>query len=129
MKLTTAILFSLLAISPAPAFAGDADKLNNAFNQLCDKMELCAMEQMGKEENLTPQMRSMIKGMIDGMCKNMMNIEEIDQYAELVDPAVACIDSMTSQSCAVLEGDEVQTQACQEYERQAEAFLAEPEGE
>ncbi|WP_218311988.1 hypothetical protein [Alteromonas antoniana] len=129
MKLTTALLISLFTVAAAPALASDADKLNDAFNQLCDKMEVCALEQMGKEENLTPQMRSMIEGMIDGMCKNMMNLEEIDQYSELVDPAVACIDSMTSQSCAELEGDEAQTPACQEYERQAEAFRAELDGE
>ncbi|WP_414827776.1 hypothetical protein [Alteromonas sp. H39] len=128
MNQTTAMLFLLSIVTATATHASDADKLNGAFNQLCDKMEVCAMEQMGKEENLTPQMRSMIEGMIDGMCKNMMNMEDVAQYSELVDPAVACIDSMTSQSCAELEGDNLQTPACKEYERQAESFRTELNG-
>lgn len=124
MKITNTILFSIAVLISSGAQANSADKLNSAFNELCDKMEQCALEQMAQEDNLTPQMRSMIENMVEGMCKNMMDIGEVNQYAELVDPAVACIDSMTSKTCGQLQGDDFRTQECEEYERQAEAFGA-----
>ena len=122
MKITTPILALLLMLAPTTVLASDAEKLNSAFNELCDKMELCAIEQMKNEGDLTPQMRSMIEGMIDGMCKNMLDVGEVNQYAELVDPAVACIDSMTSKSCSDLQGDDLQTPECREYEELAKEF-------
>lgn len=129
MKLTKALFFTLAIFGTGAVQASNVDKMNAAFNELCDKMEQCAMEQMGKEQDLTPEMRSMIEGMIEGMCKNMMDVGEVNEYAELVDPAVACIDSMTSKSCSELQGDNVQTPECKAYERQAEEFGADFNGE
>lgn len=124
MKLSIAILCSVTVWGASAVQASNVEKMNDAFNQLCDKMEQCAIEQMGEEEDLTPQMRSMIEGMIEGMCKNMMDVGEVNEYAELVDPAVACINSMTSRSCSELQRENIQTPECDEYEERAEEFGA-----
>ncbi|MBT0587349.1 hypothetical protein [Alteromonas oceanisediminis] len=112
----------LLSLSFVLLSAGaTAQSFEQATVAVCDKMKTCALKQMGQEEDLTPQMRQMIEGMIAGMCDNVMDFSQIETHAELHKPAAACLQSMAALSCEELEED-VSTTECEAYEDVAEDY-------
>lgn len=106
-----AVLLTLLISQTA---YGDA--INDASQRLCDKMKTCIYQQMDVEENVTPQMKQMVENMVVGMCTNMMDTSSILGKQDLVEPAVACLDSMSQKSCSELENN-TETPECVEFEK------------
>ena len=99
----------------------DIDAYNAAGQKLCEKAKQCTYEQMDGE-NLNPQMRKMVEGMLENVCQRMMQVAEPAGFEELVEPATACLESMQSMSCAEFEDQSEPTQACKEYEEIAKEY-------
>ena len=101
------------------AWAG-ADDLTEAAEGLCVNIKTCALEKVA-EENLTDEMRAMMGPMMDNMCDAMQSkVQEVPAGHPLYEPALLCMRSMESLTCAQMQDEEqVMTPACKEYERLA----------
>lgn len=120
-KLFAAVLMLLL-----PAFVM-ADELADAAEGLCDSIKSCALEQLAKED-LTPEMRQMMQPMLDNMCVNLQGkVKAVPTGHALYKPAVACMRSMESLSCAEMQSsDRATTPECAEYEKLTREYVAAP---
>ena len=106
------------------ASAGSAaDSFVAASDRLCQKQKACVMQQTAGEQ-MEPQMRQMMEQMVDGMCASLRQgfVSAGEYNHPLHGAATACMDSLAQLSCSMLENGEVETPACQEYERQAAAY-------
>ena len=104
-----------------------ADDLGEAAQGLCDAVKRCAMEQIDRED-LTPEMREMMEPMLENMCITMQaNVQQVPVDHPLYQPAVACMRSLESLSCAEMQApDRTTTPACQEYEKLANEMGGDP---
>lgn len=95
-----------------------ADELAAEATKLCEKVKSCAMAQIA-EEDVTPEMRQMMQPMLDGMCDDMRSsMDEIPTGDQLYKPALACMRSMQTLSCAAMQDEEsMKTPACETYEK------------
>jgi hypothetical protein len=107
----------LSSVAVLPAFAED---MTSAAMELCEKVKSCAMEQIATED-LTPELREMMQPMLDNMCANMQSkVEEVSAGDPLYAPALACMRSMQSLTCQMMQDPKlVQTPECQAYEKLA----------
>jgi hypothetical protein len=110
------VIFCCL-VTPVPA---GADELAEAGLTLCEKVKSCALAQVA-EEDLTPQAREMMQPMLDSMCAQVQGAaSNVPVGHPLYAPAVACLQSMNSLSCEMMQ-DTVQarTAACETFENLA----------
>lgn len=105
-----------------------ADDLTDAAQGLCDSVKSCALEQIAKED-LTPEMRQMMEPMLESMCTNIQSkVQEVPMDHRLYKPAVACMRSMESLTCADMQNpDRMSTPECREYEKLAREMADKPE--
>lgn len=101
--------------------ANSADDFETASTAACEKFKSCAMAEMAGQEGITPQMKQMLEGMIAGVCDNMMNMGQVEQFNDLREPATACMNSMARLSCKQLDGD-VETDECKTFEKLAKQY-------
>ena len=116
MRSTLVILF--LGIVPA-VMAADFDSQSL---QLCEKIKSCALAELDGQE-MSAEMKSMVMSSMDGMC-NMMATQYngAEQYTELHQQAVACMDSLSSLSCTALMNGGSETAACLELEKRVAEY-------
>lgn len=115
------VLLSSVIIS-ANAYSASVKELQDASMMLCEKVKQCTFEQMQAEQGISSEMRSMVEGMLNTMCKDFIKFDEVDRDHELVEPALACMKSMSALSCDQLQEDNMATPACEAYERVAKAY-------
>lgn len=120
ISLVQAAVCWLLFVS-ASANANSAQDFEQASKSACEKLKSCAMAEMVQEEGITPEMRKMIQGMVDGLCENIMSFEQIEPFDDLYQPATACMNSMAALSCSQIE-DDVKTNECDEFEAIAKKY-------
>ncbi|MEH6911162.1 MAG: hypothetical protein V7459_11285 [Oceanicoccus sp.] len=109
------LVTSLLLVS-GPA---RADDIADAALALCEKVKACAMSEIA-EKDLTPEIRQMMQPMLDNMCTSMKaRVGEVPIGDALYDPAVDCVRSMQTLSCQAMQSEQVNTAACQAYEKMA----------
>ncbi|GAB2680952.1 hypothetical protein GCM10027170_08810 [Aliiglaciecola aliphaticivorans] len=92
-----------------------AENIEEASIRLCDHIKVCVKEKMVASDEVPPEMRAMVDGMVDNMCKSMMDVNAVKGNAEYEDSAIACIDSITKLSCEEIE-NAGQTPACVTFE-------------
>ena len=115
MKNISAIIALSTAI--AVSFSAGADQYADAALALCEKVKACALAQMG-DQDLTPEIRQMVKPMLDGMCAQVQQqMPQVGLDHELYKPALACMKSLAAVGCDSMQTAEHETPACQEYER------------
>jgi hypothetical protein len=112
----TRILLTLLFFLPGSSWLS-ADELLEETQTLCTNIKSCVLEQMAGED-LSPEMRQQMEPMMANMCTNMSSrIGEVPTGHGLYDPAVACIRSMQSLSCAQMQDPaHAVTPECAHYE-------------
>jgi hypothetical protein len=98
-----------------------ADSLESAANDLCEKVKACSLAELN-EQDLTPEMKAMMEPMLENMCAAMrQGIQEVPVEHQMYAPAVACMRSMASLSCADFQDDsKVETRECITYREMAE---------
>lgn len=108
-------------LAPTPAAADD---LGNAMNVFCEMIKSCTLVQMGKQQNLTPEIRQMVENQMQTMCVGVQQ-----QYVaatrthELYEPAVACMRSMSALECPQLQSANADaTPACATYKEKAKNY-------
>lgn len=108
------------------AKAAVAESLESAANDLCEKVKACSLAELNQQD-LTPEMKEMMEPMLEGMCAAMrQGIQEVPVEHELYAPAVACLRSMASLSCADFQDEsKVETPQCLAYREQAEKIYGE----
>ena len=103
------------------AFPATAD-LDSAMDDLCAKIKTCGMQQ-AEAQGLPPEMKAMMEGMVDGMCKTWMQpyAKSIGD-AGLEKKAEACVDSVVDTSCETMmqAQGEFKTEACEDFEKAAD---------
>jgi len=104
-------------------FSGSAfADLNDSSAELCDKVKSCALAEV-KAQGLPEGMVQMMVGMFEGMCATWVEpyAATVDK-AGLEDKAIACIDSVVSESCAALMKAKgaFRTKECDEFEQAAD---------
>jgi hypothetical protein len=111
----------VLVLSSAAVLPAFAEDMTSAAMELCEKVKSCAMEQIATED-LTPELREMMQPMLDNMCANMQSkVEEVSAGDPLYAPALACMRSMQSLTCQMMQDPKlVQTSECQAYEKLAD---------
>ncbi|MFK8018401.1 MAG: hypothetical protein AB8B86_01400 [Pseudomonadales bacterium] len=100
-------------------------EFDSAMSAMCEKTKSCAIAEMKK--SLPPEMQEMAIGMAAQACTAIQQsysyLAQQAQYGDLMDSATACMKSMGNLECeALMAGPE--TQACKDYEKQAEKFQA-----
>ena len=113
----------LLAVLMMAAPLAPADDISSAAAGLCEKVRVCATEQIA-EEDLTPELREMMEPMLDTMCEGMQaKVEDVAAGHPLHQPAVACMRSMEALSCDDMRNpDSMQTTECETYEKMAREY-------
>jgi hypothetical protein len=73
-------------------------------------------------------MRQMMEPMLENMCATMQaNVQQVPAGHPLYQPAVACMRSLESLSCAQMQAlDRTTTPECQEYEKLAKEMGGDP---
>jgi hypothetical protein len=115
MRFISVILGSIVTLVPA-----HADELAEASVTLCEKVKSCALAEVA-EEDLTPQARQMMQPMLDSMCAQVQSaVGNVPSGHPLYAPAVACMQSMNSLSCEMMQDEaQARTPACQTFENLA----------
>ena len=110
----------------AAGAAAQTEELVEAATALCEKVKTCSMAQVPKED-LTPEMRQMMEPMLENMCSAMRSgVQDVPTGHGLYKPALACMRSMAALSCEQMQDQQqVQTDACKEYEKLAEEVAGE----
>lgn len=111
--LAVVLLFSVAAVS--------AKDLSEATSELCEKVKTCGYEQLAGQD-VPPQVKATMEAMLDGMCESMIQPYVVaTEEAGLEKMALACLESVNSQSCQeLMEGDSPETPECKEFEAAAE---------
>ncbi|WP_040523026.1 hypothetical protein [Aliiglaciecola lipolytica] len=109
------IFFTVFIISLS--FKTYAENIESASLRLCEHIKMCVTKQMKVTDDVTPEMRMMIDGMVDNMCQNMMNTNVVKGNREFEKSAIACIDSITELSCDEIQ-NAGQTPACLSFEKE-----------
>lgn len=113
------ILFVSMMLLSSVALSAD---LQSKTDQLCDKVKVCSLEQMGQQD-LPEEMKAMMMAMFESACSVY-----IKPYAASVDDAglskkaIKCMDSFIDKDCSeIMSGQgEVETPECEEYKAAAE---------
>ncbi|MEP4891195.1 MAG: hypothetical protein ABJV04_14305 [Aliiglaciecola sp.] len=113
LRLTTLITLSLTMMSSLTF----AENIEEASIRLCDHIKVCVTEQISTTDEIPPEMRAMIDGMVDNMCKSIMDTNAVTGNAEFEESAIACVDSITNLSCKDVESAG-QTPACLAFEKE-----------
>ena len=121
MKRVSVISFLLAAATfSATSHAG----LKESSEALCQKFRECAYAEMEQEE-LTPEMKAMMEGMLNQMCASFVPSAEMAMgNAVLERKAEACFNSMQSMSCDALTNMEGETPACRDLEETADRIFS-----
>ncbi|AKH68841.1 hypothetical protein IMCC21906_01162 [Spongiibacter sp. IMCC21906] len=101
-----------------------ADDLSQETARLCDRMKHCALSNI-QDSGLPPEMQTMIRQQLDMACQGMeAKYGVMAQSHELYQPALACVKSLQSLSCAEMEedNDDALTPACERYEALSEKY-------
>ncbi|GAA6184514.1 MULTISPECIES: hypothetical protein [Alteromonadaceae] len=109
----TTVVTLILTLFSSVTFA---ENIEEASIRLCDHIKVCVTEQIGTTDGIPPEMRVMIDGVVDNMCKSMMDTNAVKGNMDFEDSAIACIDSITELSCADIESAG-QTPACLAFEK------------
>lgn len=114
MKLYYIAVLGLLSFN---ATAGDMEAKSQQF---CEKIRTCTLAEM-ESQDIPPEMESMLKPLIDGMCTKMLEEMKAEETPKaLEDDAMACMDSMNALSCSALMNGEADTKACSDFQKKAE---------
>lgn len=115
---TALITMALLAVAVLPA---RADNLEQASQELCEKVKACALAQMS-EEDLTPETRQMMQPMLDNLCANIRDqISQVPAGHPHYAPALACMRSMEALSCDdMANSGRLHTPECEQYRQLAQ---------
>lgn len=116
MSLIRAGILLAIPFSIAPHAATDFEK---ASTRLCDKIQQCAYDELESQQQLNDQMRQMIDGVVDSMCKQYLQKTDQLEAGETEQAAVACLDSLSALSCDALQGGQPATPACKKFEKMA----------
>lgn len=100
--------------------ASATDNFKEASQQLCQHLRQCTLQAMDAE-SIDANMRQMVEGMVQGMCKKMTRQFEVEGYEDIRNSAAACMRSMAEQDCDSLDAG-TSTPACREYETMAEKY-------
>lgn len=126
MRAANCYLPVLLLVSSLLAPAAGAEEIADVALALCEKVKACSMAEI-EEEDLTPEMRQMMQPMLDNMCANMnARVQDVPTGHALYEPAVACMRSMAALSCEQMQSQQVNTPACQAYEKMVNENYASP---
>ena len=109
--------FTLLFVFSFQANA--ATDFEEASTRLCDKIQQCAYDELESQQQLNDQMRQMINGVVDSMCKQYLQKTDQLEAGETEQAAVACLDLLSGLSCDALQGGEPSTPACKKFEQMA----------
>jgi len=99
-----------------------ADALADGLKDYCEKMKQCAKAQMSTEDmqGMPEGMMQMMEQSLNSMCDGIA--EKYEQAAakqDLYEPALACYQSMSKQSCETLHDE---TPECQRFGKLAEEY-------
>ena len=127
-QLMRALLILIFCSSSMVFSSANARSLSEATTQLCEKIKTCGQKAIA-EQDIPPEMRQMMEGMFSGMCQSMVAPYVVSaQHAGLEKKAIACIESIETQTCTnLMENDGAETPECKELEAAAEK--AYPEGD
>ena len=106
------------------ALASDAQRFQAASDKMCEKVRMCAMEQMSMqdEDSLPAEMRTMIEGMLDNMCEQMKQSVDAQASHSLLKPAALCLESMSELSCDAFEQQQVDTPECKAFQAEQSKY-------
>lgn len=95
-----------------------ADDLTDAAEGLCDTIKTCALEAVAGQD-LTDELQASMAPMLDNNCAKMSSqVKAVPPGHKLYQPAVGCMRSMASLSCAQLHNAGViKTPECTQYEQ------------
>lgn len=111
---------SALALCWITLVPAHANELEAAALKLCENVKACAMAQM-EGQDLTPEMREMMQPMLDNMCAQVQgSMGNVPTGHPLYQPAVACMESMNSLDCEMMQSaGETRTPECETFEKLA----------
>ena len=102
------------------------DEMTAAAEMFCEKVKVCAMAQMA-EEDMTPEVRGMMEPILNNMCSNIQSrvLGEVPEGSPLYGPAISCMRSMESLTCAQIQDfASSETAECKSFREKAEAASA-----
>ncbi|GEM_PF-4234851 len=113
-------LLTTLAILTTISFTGFVSAktdIQKTLDKFCDTMKKCTLMQMEGEE-MPASMKDMIIQTIDSQCAVMFQMPDsaVETYADIIESADACIDSIAKDNCAMFD-EELNTPECKEYEK------------
>ena len=116
-KILLSVVMLLMSVQ-----AAYADALADGLNDYCEKMKQCAKAEMSGADmqNMPEGMMQMMEQSLNSMCDGMA--EKYEQAAakqDLYEPALACYQSMSKQSCETLHDE---TPECQRFGKLAEEY-------
>lgn len=100
----------------------DAEALNTAAQNLCNKTKVCLLQDMEETEDISPEIEEMMDVVVNEMCRQFKKIAEVHDYHDLIEPATACFESMSARSCDDLLNSDDDTQACKAYQSLADSY-------
>jgi hypothetical protein len=108
------VLLILLLLAASQAHS---DELTDAAQSLCKNVQGCAVKQFSQQE-MTPEMRAMMRPMLDNMCANVQKkIGEVPPGEFMRMKAVACMRSMATLPCDALQAkSRVETPECEAFD-------------
>jgi len=114
MKPNLASLSTILTLSAVlcSTQASAADEYLEVSMQACNHLKSCAKQNM---QDIPPEYRQMVEQSLATMCQALPSAESIPGFSpnhKLYQPAVACMKSITAQSCKQLETSEGSTPEC-----------------
>ena len=127
MKHMRSILILAVGLFPAAnALANTSDPnasaLSDASGVVCDKIRVCSIKQLQKENLDSPQMRELMEQTISGICETMVSQSLTAQRHGLFDDALACLEEMAQMSCQQIEQG-INSPACNRLEAKATSNL------
>jgi len=117
------IRFSALAVATAALLSSPvlAVEFTEEAMAMCERVKSCALQRLNREQEMTAEMRDMMRPMLENMCEQVRaNIQEVPREHRLYKPALACMRSLKELSCDAFERPEnVATPECERYEELA----------
>lgn len=118
--LTTLLTTGLFTAISVAANTSDthSDALSDASGVVCDKIRVCSLRQLQKENLDNPHMRELMEQTISGICETMVSQSLTAQQHGLFDDALACLEEMAQMSCQQIESG-IDSPACNRLEAKA----------
>ncbi|SDQ78527.1 hypothetical protein [Pseudovibrio sp. Tun.PSC04-5.I4] len=120
MRYFSAFFFSLSVLIVLPAAA---DNFELAHQAMCEKMKVCAVETMKRENGDSPingAIRVMLAQQLDQACVAMKaDFNEARSVAGGLEKAAACMNSLSAKTCVALNNmeDDPNTKECTEFQQ------------